>query len=109
MNLQETKQQIVAIVKKRLKLPHYKVFIFGSRVNGQATEKSDLDVGIDAGEQISAEAILNIQADVTDLPVMQKVEVVDFFNVSDDFKQVALQHVEVIYESAEGNLQYPSR
>lgn len=85
-------------VQKHLKMKHYKVFIFGSRANGEATELSDIDVGIDAGEKIPSGAKLDIQEDMYNLPIMQKVDVVDFYNLDEDFKKVALKKIEVIYE-----------
>jgi len=85
-------------VQEHLKSKHYKVFIFGSRANGDATELSDIDVGIDAGEKVPSGAKLDIQADMDNLRIMQKVDVVDFFDLDDDFKKVALKKIEVIYE-----------
>ena len=35
---------------------------------------------------------------LADLPILQKIDLVDFANASDDFKEVAKQHIEVIYE-----------
>ncbi len=92
------KKEIVKIIKNRLKLPHYKIFLFGSRVTGEANERSDYDVGIAAQEQIPVSDLFGIQDDLENLRVMQKIEVVDFNKVGEDFKKVALAKVEVLYE-----------
>ncbi|OGC06758.1 hypothetical protein A2230_01865 [candidate division WOR-1 bacterium RIFOXYA2_FULL_36_21] len=91
-------QALIESVKKHLNLQHYKVFYFGSQVNGDATSRSDFDVGIDAGKKISSETKLDIQQDMDNLPVMQKIEIVDFSQVDSEFKKVALKNIEVIYE-----------
>ena len=92
------KDKIVSIINERLKLPHYKIFLFGSRVKGEATERSDIDIGIEALEEIPGNIMTEIRWDLDDLPILNKIDVVDFKNVSDDFKEVALQDIEVIYE-----------
>ena len=90
--------EIIKSVQKHLKEKHYKIFVFGSRVNGEATEKSDIDVGVDAGAKVSASVMLDIKEDMDNLPVMQKIDVVDFACLDEDFKKVALKNIEVIYE-----------
>ena len=94
----QLKEQIVAIIKKWLELPHYKVFIFGSHVDGAATERSDIDVGIKAPEKIPVVAKLEIQDELADLSILQKIDLVDFSDVSEGFQRVALKKIEVIYE-----------
>lgn len=94
----ELKKQIVGIVKKWLELPHYKVFVFGSHVDGTATERSDIDIGIEAKEKVPVLEKLEIEAELADLPILQKIDLVDFNDVSEDFKKVALKKIEVIYE-----------
>lgn len=94
----DIKREIVKIIKNRLKLPHYKVFLFGSRVTGKASDRSDYDVGIEAKEEIPVSCFFDIKDDIHNLPVLQKIEVVDFRKVGDEFKEVALRHLEVLYE-----------
>jgi hypothetical protein len=39
-----------------------------------------------------------IKEKTDNIPIMQKIDVVDFKRVSNDFKDLALQNIEVIYE-----------
>lgn len=96
--LEDTKREIIEIIKKWIKLPHYKVFVFGSRAAGSADERSDIDIGIGALEEIPGNIMVEIRAELSDLPILQKIDVVDFSSVSDNFKKVALQNIDVIYE-----------
>ena len=94
----DLKNKIIAIVNKWLKLPHYKVFIFGSHADGTATERSDIDVGLEAPEKIPVIDKLEIGDELSDLPILQKIDFVDFKDVDEGFKKVALKKIEVIYE-----------
>ena len=94
----DIKKEIVKIIRNRLELPRYKVFLFGSRATAEAGERSDYDIGIEAEEEIPVDVLIDIKDDIDNLPVMQKIEVVDFKKVGQDFKEVALRNVEVLYE-----------
>ena len=51
---------IIDILKSYIRLSEYKIFFFGSRVNGTGGERSDIDVGI-IGEKIDASKTAEIQ------------------------------------------------
>ena len=97
-NEKEVNRKIIEIIQKWMKLPHYKVFYFGSRVTGGAGERSDIDIGIDASQRIPGDIMVEIGSELQELPIMQKIDVVDFNVVDEDFKKVALEKIEVIYE-----------
>lgn len=88
------KQQILPIMQKHLDLNKYRVFVFGSRVTGKSSERSDIDIGIDGATAVSAAIMESIKEDIDNLPVLYKMDVVDFQKVSTEFRQVALQHIE---------------
>jgi len=92
------KERIVKSISWRLALPHYRVFIFGSRVTGNAKSRSDIDIGIESSEPIPLNIINDIKAELDEIPILQKIDVVDFKVVDDDFRKVALKNIEVIYE-----------
>jgi predicted nucleotidyltransferase len=98
MDIEEIKQQIIRIIKAKLDLAHYKVFLFGSRTNGQAGERSDIDIGIDAESKIPAKMLERIKGALETIPTLKKFDVVDFKDVSPEFKEVALQKTEVLYD-----------
>lgn len=92
----ELKEQILGILGKHLDLSKCRVFFFGSRVDGTGSERSDIDVGIEAPEPIPSVAMLDIQEEIENLPTLYKIEVVDFHNVTPKFRKVALQNIELI-------------
>jgi len=96
--MEELKEKIVEIIKRQLNLPHYKVFLFGSQANKKADERSDLDIGIEASSPLPPHVLAKIREELDQLPVIQKIDLVDFNLVSSDFKEVALQSIEVLYE-----------
>src|SRR3989339_1430182 len=98
MHIQDIKRQILAVIQVNLTLLHYKVFIFGSRVNGQGSERSDIDIGIEADDKIPSNIMEDIKAELEKIPTLKKFDVVDFKDVNDDFREVALKKIELLYE-----------
>ena len=90
------KKEILKIAGKYLDLNKYKVFFFGSRVKGGGDEHSDIDVGIEGTEEIPFGIMAQIQEDIDNLPILYKIEIVNFKNTSLDFRKVALRHIELI-------------
>lgn len=78
--------------------PRVKLFLFGSRATGRAGTRSDIDVGIDLGHAIAPDVLAALRDAFDELPIMQKVDVVDFFGVDEAFKAVALQQTTNLYE-----------
>ncbi|MDH7511717.1 MAG: nucleotidyltransferase domain-containing protein [Clostridiales bacterium] len=88
------KDQIIDIVGKYLDLSLYRIFIFGSRVSGFNSERSDIDIGIQGPEEIPGNIRVEILEDLENLPVLYKFDVVDFSKVSLEFKKKALENIE---------------
>ena len=78
--------------------PSVKVFVFGSRANGRSVTRSDIDLGIDLAHPIAPEVLAAIRDAFDDLPILQRVDVVDFSSVDGTFKTVALQQIKSLYE-----------
>lgn len=78
--------------------PRVKVFLFGSRATGQAGVRSDIDVGIDLGHPIPPDVLAAVRDVFDELPILQKVDVVDFSTVDESFKSVALLQTMSLYE-----------
>lgn len=89
MTEQELRQAIVRILRTHLG-DHTRIFLFGSRTVGQHTPRSDYDIGVEAEAPVPLEVMARLQGDLDDLPVLQKIEVVDLGRVSETFKQEAL-------------------
>ncbi len=94
----EIKSIIVDVIRRRLEQNHYKVFLFGSRVRGNASGRSDYDVGIETKNPLSLAELLDIRTTLSDLPILHKIDVIDFGRVTDEFRQVAYEAVEILHE-----------
>jgi len=95
---EKLKKQILAIVSKRLDLAKYKIFFFGSRVEGKGDERSDIDIGIEGERPIPPRVLFEIEDEIDALPTLYKIELVDFRRVAQKFKDVATGHIEIINE-----------
>ena len=78
--------------------PCVKVFVFGSRATGRSVTRSDIDLGFDLAHPIRPEVLAAIRDAFDDLPILQRVDVVDFSSVDGTFKTVALQQIKSLYE-----------
>jgi len=96
--IEKLEKEILEIVGKHLDLAKYRVFFFGSRVTGQGTDRSDIDVGIDGPEAIPAGVKFAIEEDIENLPTLYKIEIVDFKHVPPKFREVALKKIEPIHQ-----------
>jgi uncharacterized protein len=89
-------KEILEIVGKYLDLKKYKVFFFGSRVNSKGDERSDIDIGIEGPRKMPDGIIYDIKEDIDNLPILYKIDVIDFKNTDKNFREVASQHKEYI-------------
>ncbi len=91
---EKLKEEILEIVGKYVDLNTHKVFVFGSRVTEKGDDRSDIDVGIEGTNEVKHISI--IKEDVDNLPLLYKIDVVDFKTVSSDFYKVAKEKVEYL-------------
>lgn len=90
-----------AIIRRRLKEAENKdfkasncrVFLFGSRADGTAKERSDYDIGIDCDGALPAITWTKIQEDIEKMPTLFKIDVVDFKETTGRFREVAKGHI----------------
>jgi predicted nucleotidyltransferase len=90
MTQEELTALLKAIVRQHLPDERYQIFIYGSRAEGTNRPFSDVDLGIMGPQPVSNLILSDIEEDLenSDLPYL--VDVVDFTQVSDKFKNVAL-------------------
>jgi len=88
--------EIIDIVGRYLDLNQNRIFFFGSRVAGGGNERSDIDVGIEGVEEVPWQVMAKIKEDVENLPILYKVDIVDFKKVSPDFYDLAKRDVEML-------------
>ncbi len=81
------------IVLKKIDLLEFDIFLFGSRADGTAREMSDIDVGVLGKQKLNMFTKSDLEQMLEDCIVPFKVDLIDFYSVSDAFKQRAMQHV----------------
>jgi predicted nucleotidyltransferase len=90
----QIKNWLKVTLAENLQGVNYRAFIFGSQANRNELVRSDIDVGILADNEIPAINIFKINNAIENLPMLYKIDLVDFNNVDDKFKSVALKNVE---------------
>ena len=70
-----------------------RVFLFGSRVDGSSHFTSDYDIGILCDKEVPQMDIINIKNEIENMRTLYKIDVVDFRRVSNDFYEVAMEHI----------------
>ena len=94
---QEKLQQLIKeVFGRHLQAGGYRLFFFGSRVKGDSFSHSDIDLGVESSQKLSSQVKLSIEEDLQNLPILYKIDLVDFGNVSEDFRKIALQNAEFI-------------
>lgn len=94
--VRKLKKEILKIISKYLDLKKYQVFFFGSRVSGRASERSDIDIGIEGSKPIPLDVLAKIKEEIREIPTLYHLDVVDFKNIDQDFYKVARQNIELI-------------
>ncbi len=70
------KDKIIKIIE--IFFPHAKIYLFGSRARKEHTQRSDIDIAIDAGKPMTLTEKGQILSMIDALNMPQKTDVVDF-------------------------------
>ncbi len=89
--LDKLTRTILNIAGKYLDLHVYQIFFFGSRVTGKNSPRADVDVGINGPKEIPFTILGKIWDEIEELPILYKIDIVDFQKVTKEFKKIALQ------------------
>jgi predicted nucleotidyltransferase len=94
----ERRKQILTWIKevldRNLSGIGYDAFVFGSQANRSELSRSDIDIGILSEKKIQTWQFSNIIADIEQLPILYKIDVVDFKEADEQFRSIALQNIE---------------
>lgn len=82
-----------SIILKYIDSSQYQVFLFGSRACGKSKYASDIDVGVLGNHPLSNIIKSEIEHEIEESMVPFKVEIVDFSEVDENFKEKALQTI----------------
>jgi predicted nucleotidyltransferase len=92
------RHNVLAILSRHLGSRRYRVYLFGSRARGTANERSDYDFGIQAESPLELATLGKLRGELDELPVLQRIEVVDLAAASPDFVQRALVGAKLLDE-----------
>ena len=90
---QDAQRLAIQIVRKHVPDRAYRVFLFGSRAEGRAHERSDIDIGIEGPGPIAHETLFAIMEEIEEAPTLYSIDVVDFKRVPERFRDVARDRV----------------
>lgn len=93
---EKLKKEILEIVSKYLDPDLFRVFFFGSRVRGDNFPRADIDLGVEGPKKIPASVKIKIGEELEKLPLLYKIDLVDFKSVSEKFKREALKNIEYV-------------
>ncbi len=92
--IEKLKKEILIILGSHLDLRQYRVFFFGSRVQGKGNYSSDIDVGIEGVTPVPFVVLEDIKEELDRLSTLYKIDVMDFAHASKKFREVAFQNIE---------------
>ena len=99
-------QKVAKIVRQEVK-QDFRLFLFGSRADETNDARSDVDIGILAGNPISAKSLFTIREKIDEIPTLLKIDFLDFAAVDDKFKNIALKNAKEI-SLQEKSLPFPT-
>lgn len=86
------------LVKNILKncASNYEVLVFGSRVNGNTHEHSDLDIALRGSDKIDLLLLADIKDEFQNSDLRFRVDIIDFNRISTEFQKVILSSYAIL-------------
>ena len=81
------------IILQELQNLNCKIFLFGSRATKENHRFSDMDIGIIPGKDFNHRVLYDLKDKLSDSIVPFKVDIVNFSQVTHDFKEEALKNI----------------
>jgi len=75
----------------RVFFPTARIILYGSRARGTNTERSDVDIAIDAGTRQSIHLMAQVREVLEGLNTLNKIDLVDFNGISEQLRQQITQ------------------
>ncbi len=91
-------QDVRKTVAEHLPGISYRLYLFGSRVQGRASGRSDIDIGILAEHSLPLSTMARIREALEDIPILQRIDLVDLSAASPAFVKQALGTSELLDE-----------
>ncbi len=86
----QAEEKIKETIFKYFPPEEYEVFLFGSRAAGNNRKWSDYDIGILGKGKIPYQILTKAENELEDSDIPYRVDIIDFTQVSDKFKSIAL-------------------
>ena len=99
-NQKKLEKMILNVVGKHIDLGEYDVFFFGSRISGKGDAYSDIDLGIEGAQPVPPGILAKIREEIDELPVLYRMDVIDFKATGKAFQLVAKSHIQMIHPKA---------
>jgi predicted nucleotidyltransferase len=93
---EKLKEQLSRIIFKYIDKNKWSVFLFGSRVKGNNSPSSDIDIGIEGPESVPPEIMFKIREEIEEIPTLYSFDIVDFNTVTEDFRKKAKKEAEYV-------------
>jgi predicted nucleotidyltransferase len=99
MTSDELLLSVVQIIRQSMPAGmRYQVFLFGSRVTGSATERSDYDIGIESDQCVPPGVKGKIDEELEEIPTLRSIDFVDFSLMDTPFSCRARKEKRILYE-----------
>ncbi|WP_297205930.1 nucleotidyltransferase domain-containing protein [uncultured Brachyspira sp.] len=76
-----------------------KVYVFGSRYKHTNKKFSDLDLAVDINRKMTINEIENLKYDFEESNLTYRVDIIDYNNISNDFKKIIDSGKVIIYSN----------
>ncbi|KUO49286.1 MAG: hypothetical protein APF76_15900 [Desulfitibacter sp. BRH_c19] len=91
IKLSEKELQLVKNILKNY-VHDFEVLVFGSRVNGNTHEHSDLDIALRGPDKIDLLLLADIKDEFQNSDLPFRVDIIDFNRISPEFQKVILEN-----------------
>ncbi len=103
---QEILDAVVEVVKRYL--PDCRIYLFGSRARGTASQRSDFDFALECKSKIPFSLMAKITQEVEELPTLKSFDLVDLKITSPEFAQTVKKEGILLYDGlSEGEVREP--
>src|SRR5438105_2602391 len=86
---ERTKHIIIGVLSTLF--PNAKIYLFGSRARGDYSHSSDIDIAIDAGEELRRANVGEARDMLNESNIPHKIDVVDLHGISEEMRQNILK------------------
>ena len=96
MDREEITKEAVTIIRRYLPPKEFEVVLFGSWARGDAQANSDIDIGLTGPEPVDDMMLLRIKEEISGIPTLRRIDVVDLSRTDDNFRQEVLSYAQVL-------------